>query len=48
MKVVMPVKDSTDHTITTVSPAARQRVGRKESIREMVFRGQRTMMRPTP
>ena len=48
MKVVTPVKDSTHQSVSTVRAAPRQSVGRKSSIRRMVFRGQRTATIPAP
>ncbi|CAN4026027.1 Manganese transport regulator, partial [Dysosmobacter welbionis] len=43
-----PVKDSTHQSVSTVRAAPRQSVGRKSSIRRMVFRGQRTATIPAP
>ena len=48
MKVVTPVKDSTHHSVRSASPAPRQTVGRKSSMRRITFRGQRTAIMPAP
>ena len=44
----MPVKDRTDQSVSTVSTAPRQRVGRKVSMVRITFRGQKAASRPTP